>query len=458
MSAHHAPPQRPALWRHLWAWTLVAMAATWATLAAVAYHTGLHEADEISDGQLMATAHLWLQLPQVPQAHANTTHPSGLQPAQHGYEQPQALMVWERGMLVLDTHGLAEHWPVPDQPGFHTQLVTVQGQSRHWREYTATASTPHERRVTVVMDLDARNALGRDIALHIASPAFVVLPLVALLLAWALRRGLRPLHQLSAELDRLDVTRHQRLGEQHRFSDFASTVGAINALADRLDAQLQQERAFASDIAHELRTPLTAISLQAHVAALADTPDQRAAAARQLEAQALQAGDILAQLLDFARAQRAEADTLQPVVLADWLPRWVGEHAQTALDRGQDLSLHTAPDVQQATVSGRPLLLALAVRNLVDNALRHNPPGTKVAVSLQRQGSGLLLAVDDDGPPATATSASAGLGLGVTLVKRIAQWHGAQWHTEPPPPPATKRHALLWPAPEPPHTEASARG
>ena len=92
-------------------------------------------------------------------------------------------MVWQSGQLVLDSHGLARHWPVPDTVGHHTQVVTVQGQARHWRQYTQVTTAPVARRVTVVVDLDARNALGRDMALHIARPAFVVLPLVAWLLA-----------------------------------------------------------------------------------------------------------------------------------------------------------------------------------------------------------------------------------------------------------------------------------
>ena len=103
------------------------MAATWATLAGVAYYTGLHEADEISDGQLVASAHLWLSLPTLP-AHTLPAHIGGLKPEKHGYEQPQAIMVWQDGALVLDSHGLAREWPVPATPGYHTQVVMVEGQ------------------------------------------------------------------------------------------------------------------------------------------------------------------------------------------------------------------------------------------------------------------------------------------------------------------------------------------
>ena len=58
-------PSNPAaprlLWRYLWAWTLLTLLTLWLTLAAVAYYTGLHEADEITDGQLVSSAELLLR-------------------------------------------------------------------------------------------------------------------------------------------------------------------------------------------------------------------------------------------------------------------------------------------------------------------------------------------------------------------------------------------------------------
>lgn len=431
-------------------WTLVAMTGTWATLAAMAYHTGLQEADEIGDGQLAAWAQLWMELPQLPvfPTQPAPARPDALKPDENGHEPPQAVLVWQDGRLVVDSHGLAGEWVTPIAPGYHTQEVTVQGQTRHWRHYTATDPLRADgRRVTVVMDMGAREALGRDIAEDIAQPALVVLPLVALLLAWALRRGLRPLQRLSADIDQLDLSQHQRLSGQHRFDDFSSAVTAINALVDRLDAQVQQERAFASDIAHELRTPLTAISLQAHAVVHGADNAERTAAALTLENQALHAGNILSQLLAFARAQRQGDGDVQPVCLAELLKRVVAQHAQAAHDSGHELALEVAPDVAHLTMPGRPLLLELAVRNLIDNALKHTPRGTQVRVTLAHTGHRLTLAVDDNGAPHSGPSAHSGLGLGLTLVKRIAARHGAHWEVGAAEPPWTTRHAVVWPAP-----------
>jgi two-component system sensor histidine kinase QseC len=210
-------------------------------------------------------------------------------------------------------------------------------------------------------------------------------------------------------------------------------------------------RQMTADIAHELRTPLTAISLHAHVLNANGDHDAREAAARSLQQQAMHAGDILTQLLAFARAQRQGDGDLQPVCLAELLKRVVAQHAQAAHDSGHELSLDLPPDATQWHLQGRPLLLELAVRNLVDNALQHTPPGTQVEVSLSFSGGNWELAVSDQtdaqsGVPVAARPHTAGLGLGLLLVRRIASWHGAQLESGEAPAPWTSRHALVWPA------------
>jgi two-component system sensor histidine kinase QseC len=95
-------------------------------------------------------------------------------------------------------------------------------------------------------------------------------------------------------------------------------------------------------------------------------------------------------------------------------------------------------------------LLELALRNLVDNALRHNPAGTYVEVHVARDGAGqLTLSVSDDGGDLGATRTAvtnAGLGIGLTLVERIAQSQGAELVRDGGAAPFGKRFALVWPA------------
>jgi two-component system sensor histidine kinase QseC len=215
----------------------------------------------------------------------------------------------------------------------------------------------------------------------------------------------------------------------------------------RLQAQIGRERRFAADVAHELRTPLTALVLQARLARHGSAAEQ-AQALQAVEQGALRAGRILSQLLDLARAQSLTVDLSEPVDLCALALRVVSEHAALAHELGQDIALE-APE-QPLALPGQSTLLELALRNLVDNALRHNPAGTYVEVRVARDGAGqVTLSVSDDGgdfSAARAPDAETGLGIGLTLVERIAQSQGAQLLRDAGAAPFGKRFALVWPA------------
>jgi two-component system sensor histidine kinase QseC len=301
------------------------------------------------------------------------------------------------------------------------------------------------------MDPARREALAADISEHILLPALVFLPLVALMLASAIRRGLLPLQRLSGKIATLDVDAGQTLVPQQPYRELGVTVQSINALVLRLQAQIGRERRFAADVAHELRTPLTGLVLQARLARHGAGSEQ-AQALQAVEQGALRAGRILSQLLDLARAQSLTGDQSESVDLCALAVRVVSEHAALAHELGQDIALE-APE-QALVLSGQSTLLELALRNLVDNALRHNPSGTYVEVRVVRDHAGqVTLSVSDDGgdfsgarTAAPDTAPDTGLGIGLTLVERIAQSQGAQLVRDGGAAPFGKRFALVWPA------------
>jgi two-component system sensor histidine kinase QseC len=114
---------------------------------------------------------------------------------------------------------------------------------------------------------------------------------------------------------------------------------------------------------------------------------------------------------------------------------------------GQDIALEAPAPV---LLAAQATLLELALRNLVDNALRHNPAGTYVEVRVACDASGqVTLSVSDDGgefSPTSKLSPDIGLGIGLTLVERIAQSQGAQFVRDAGAAPFGKRFALVWPA------------
>ena len=432
------------LWRHLWNWTLGALLVVWLTLVAVAWYTGHHEAEEITDGQLMAVSRLWL----AAEPGALPVPPEPLDRRRvKAYVQDLAVLQWVDDRLVTDTHGMAAGLGFASAPAPGLSQPVYQGaQGRsEWRMFVGERRTTggQTRRVAVLMDMAQRYDLGRDVAEHVARPALLVLPLIALVLWWTIRRGLRPLERLSREVAALDTAHGQRLDDRQRFREFSSTVTAINTLVDTLQTRAQREREFASDVAHELRTPLSAIALQARAAQTEPTPEHL----QRLEQEALRAGRILAQLLDLARAQRNSGDSAPvPTALGEVAADLIAAHAQQAHDSGHELSL-VQPEAP-VTVRVSPMLLELALRNLIANALRHTPPGTQVAVEVWQDARACGVSVSDDGQragaPAVDAAATHGLGLGLRLVERMAEQMGGQLVRDTGQPPMTTCFTLRW--------------
>lgn len=445
-----APPPAPTrlLRRYLWTWALLTLAIVWLALAAVAYYTGIDEADEILDGHLVSVAEPLLHpATRLLKASPKAATPHERSPDATIYAPELRLVVWDDERVVWDTHGIASRLPTHLAPGHHTLVLDPAHPASTWRVYVADtpkdAATP--RRVAVLTEMDWRQHLGTDIAEDIVQPSLVLLPLVALLMAWAIRRGLLPLERLSDQIAALDLDAGQTLPEQQPFRELAYTVDAINTLVQRQQVQLQRERRFTSDVAHELRTPLTAMLLQARRAREADNPVDRAQALQTVEQDALRAGHILGQLLDLARAQSLQALATETVDLCALAQRVLADHAPLAYERHQELALDAPPSPVQ--VQGHATMVELILRNLVDNALRHTPPGTLVEVRVVQTPNGACtLSVCDNGARAgTNNSANPGMGVGLNLVQRMADAQGIALNHTAGTPAAPHRFTLSWP-------------
>jgi two-component system, OmpR family, sensor histidine kinase QseC len=430
----------PSLQRHLWGWAVGALVIVWLTLALAAWNSGHHEAREITDGKLVSVARLLLK----PRDQASLDTPENRASHRREYSLELTVMRWSGGRLVEDSHSFAPLLGLiqPPPPGLQTLQVKQGEHQGEWRMYVA-ADGPGER-VAVLVNMEERYDLGADLAEHVVLPVLLVLPVVMLVLWLAIRRGLQPLSRLSADVAALDTAAGQRLDPDHRFREFSSSVQAINRLVDSLQEQARRERAFASDVAHELRTPLASLALGAAAARRTSTPE----ALERLEQDALRAGRILQQLLDLARVQReAMEQSAGQVDLGSLAAEVVEAHVPRAYEQDHELAL-VRPD-GAVTVQVPPMLAELALRNLVDNAIRHTPAGTQIQVDVWSDEASQGVSVSDDGRRAGAfgVPTSDGLGLGLRLVERMADQMGARLETGDAREPMTTRFALVWPRP-----------
>jgi two-component system, OmpR family, sensor kinase len=308
-------------------------------------------------------------------------------------------------------------------------VETVEGP---WRVYT---HVTEEGTVQVGQAVATRDALARELSLSVLMPMLLLIPVLGMVVAWALERGLQPLHETSRRVSDRDASRLDPLPTDNVPRELLPLVHQINGLLARLDAALDAQRRFLADAAHELRSPVAALALQVQLAERGQSPAARSAALHELARGVERARRLVQQLMDFARLDSAAPlQAFAAVNLAGLARDVVGSYAARAERQDVDLGVE-APGVLQA-FGAEPELRSL-LENLVDNALRYAPAGSPVTVSVREAGGMIELSVIDAGrgvPPAerervferfhrVAGDATQGTGLGLAIVKAIVERH-----------------------------------
>ena len=291
-----------------------------------------------------------------------------------------------------------------------------------------------QAQVRVAETLSKRHGIRADLQL-------MLLPLAALLLAavgaivLALRWTLQPLELIAArwnERSHASLETIELHGVPRELLPFAT---ALNDLLARIHQLLLRERRFAANAAHQIRTPLA--GLQLGLARAAEAPDLAATRTviNELQQTTQRAARSLQQLLSMGRLDPETAFDLAPTAVdLVSLAHEVGAlYLDSALARNTVLEL-LAPE-QAVTVQVRAELISEALGNLVDNALRYAPPGSRVEIIVRAHPPTLV--VTDSGPGLAAHEREAmlsryvrgqdapgdGSGLGLAIVREIAELH-----------------------------------
>ena len=420
---------RPSLRRRLLFLLSGTVLAAWLVTAAFTYLDARKEIGEMLDAHLAQSAGLIAaQL-----EHELDDDQEAKVPRQYKHERKIAFQVWDRkGRLLLRSASAPETRLQSQSEGYGD--ATIDG--KRWRIFSRRDESRHYL-VQVGERYEIRDELAQSVASHLLHPLAVAVPVLALLIWLGVGAGLAPLGGVAREVARRTPDNLAPLDEASAPREISPLIGALNALFDRLHTSLEQERRFTADAAHELRTPLAAVKTQAQVALGATGEAERSRALANVVAGTDRASRLVEQLLVLARLDPQTAlPPGQTVDLHALAQQGVAEIAPAAAGKGVEVSL-AAGDA--ASVPGDAVLLAVLLRNLLDNAVRYTPAGGEVEVSVEHTSGGVSLAVIDSGPGIPEAergkvferfhrvlgSGEEGSGLGLSIVRRIADLHRA---------------------------------
>jgi two-component system OmpR family sensor kinase len=258
--------------------------------------------------------------------------------------------------------------------------------------------------------------------------------------AWIASRALRPVREITQaarEIAGGDWTR--RISAKDAAVELSGLAGTLNDTFDRLERSYQQQKRFTADASHELGTPVSVILSKTQVTlAKPREAAEYAAALAVCQRAGQRMRDLTRDLLDLA-----EFDTGIPPArlvacdLAEIAREAVATVESIARERGGEIH----EDLQPVLGHFHPVAMAQVFSNLLINAVKHNPPGVRVSVSIRQDGQQAVAEVRDQGAglpaetlpflfdrffrvEAARSREKGGSGLGLAICRSIVEAHG----------------------------------
>lgn len=328
----------------------------------------------------------------------------------------------DTAMPAIGWHRITFHDPVE---GADPARAKVTALPRGYRLVVAADLEPLERIDQTILS-QFLAALGALVGMGIAA---------GLILGSYLRRRLHRIDEAAQAIIAGDLSHRAPVGT--RGDEFDRVAMSLNAMLDRIEALVLNLRQVTGDLAHDLRTPLTRLRQQLERLSVATDPSRSMAMA---ESAMEQCDDVLRLFDAILRISELEEGSLKRHfsrvdlgLLADEL---ADAHREIFDDAGKVLTLDVTPG---CFVNGDRELLAQAVINLIQNALKHAGDGVLVTLGASCGAGGARIFVADDGPGIAAADreramerfvrleaarSSPGHGLGLSLARAIAEAHG----------------------------------
>ncbi len=346
-------------------------------------------------------------------------------------EESYVIQIWDgKGVLLRSSR---PDLALPLQK--HEGLSRIEQNGQVWEVYHLKADNSGYVQIAQPQEIVA-TMIGESAARALAP--FALCFVVLIVGGWiVVGRSMSPLNQLSETIGSWEADRMQMLKIADAPVEIQPIVGALNTMLIKLDKAMDMQRQFTADSAHELRTPLTAIKLQLDNLVRADNEMERGKAIQRLSEGIDRCIHLASQLLVASRAMAVKtAPDFQSLRLNELVRSSMATFVVLASNKNIDISFESTSECH---VLGDEDGLRVLINNLLDNAIRYTPEEGTVVVRVFLETNKAVLEVSDNGAgipkneqekifqrfyriPVTT---SVGSGLGLSIVKTVAENHGA---------------------------------
>ncbi len=291
--------------------------------------------------------------------------------------------------------------------------------------------------IQVAASLTPLAAANREVQLLMLGTVLLGTLATAVGAAWLASSTLAPVREITTQAEAIGLdTTARRITAHADVVEYEGLVRVLNRMLERLDQALDTQRRIIADVGHDIRTPITVMRGELEVALRsARDPEQYRVVLRSMLEEVDRLGSISEALVLLARLESgALVPQRQSIDLAAVAHAAVARAQRRAGDR--QIRLSTDDDL---TAELDEQMIRVVIEHLLDNAVRHTPPATTIAVSVAGENGHVRIAVEDDGPgiPAellprlferfyradAARTRTAGAGLGLTIAAAITKPH-----------------------------------
>ena len=351
------------------------------------------------------------------------------------YERKTAFQLWSKkdGLMLRSDSAPTFAFSSSDHGFSETNI-----DNHVWHVFSITNSTG-EYIIHVGQKEEIRTELTDEISSQLVTQFLIGLPFLGVVIWFIVGLSLKPINRLEKALSKREASFLKPLSTKKLPNEIVPVVNEINNLFVQLERAFEHERRFTADASHELRTPLAGLLTQAHVALRTTDEEVRKQALSRIKQAVNRMTYMVQQLLTFSRIEsNTEFLTKQNTMVSREVVHVIAELEPEA--HKKQIIMEFVEDNAVPVIVNGPLV-AILIRNIIDNAIKYTPAKGNVLITVTGQEKYLQLCVEDSGPGIppdqyekslerfhrcveTANTAK-GTGLGFSIVQRIAAIHNA---------------------------------